>query len=239
MPERFLASPLPLLRHVKRALPYDWEYPRERFESTRDVMIVVDFTPDEQFLRDLRHYFSSYGPVYACKRCHETDLDYILVEFADPGRHRTDCLRGSLSSIPLDQVDRVILDRPHYLHECLLHVMKCIPSNKTTMKKKLCSSMDAGAEVMITRDASDDNDGLHFGTGDQLSTSDLRAESRSEVELEAEVQCLQTTLKKMNEDFVVKRKRLEDDCCEQLTRLNDNAHQTHRLQQDLEKGKRS
>jgi len=49
-------------------------------------MIVINSNPtDEQFLLDLREYFSSYGTVYACKYCHETNFDYILVEFADFG----------------------------------------------------------------------------------------------------------------------------------------------------------
>ena len=140
---------------------------------------------------------------------------------------------------PADQVDRVVLDRPHYLHGSLLNVMKCIPSNKAAVKRQLCSSIDAGDDTILERDATDDNDWSKFETSDQQSTSGFRPDSRGAFELEADVQRLQTTLKKMNEDFVVKRKRLEDDCCEQLRRLNENADQTHRLQQDLEKGKRS
>jgi hypothetical protein len=50
------------------------------------MMIVIDsFDIDEQFLKDLREYFSSYGTLYACKCCHEENFDYILVEFADFG----------------------------------------------------------------------------------------------------------------------------------------------------------
>ena len=50
-------------------------------------MIIVDsLNIDEEFLKDLREYFSSYGTVYACKYCHETNFDYILVEFADYGK---------------------------------------------------------------------------------------------------------------------------------------------------------
>jgi hypothetical protein len=81
-----------LYRYVKRALPTDDEHPRERFETTRDLMIVIDFDTEncdkEEFLKELRAYFSSYGQLYACKYCHETNFDYILVEFADKGKRK-------------------------------------------------------------------------------------------------------------------------------------------------------
>jgi len=53
---------------------------------------------------------------------------------------------------------------------------------------------------------------------------------------ENEIVRLQNILKNLTEDFVIQRKQLEDDCCEQLRQLNENADQTYRLQQDLEKG---
>jgi hypothetical protein len=78
-----------LFRYVKRALPVDDEHPRERFETTRDLMILIDFDNkhcnEEQFLDQLREYFSAYGTLYACKLCHEANFDYILVEFGDKG----------------------------------------------------------------------------------------------------------------------------------------------------------
>ncbi len=78
---------------MKRALPYDAEYPREHIESTRDLMIVIDsINTDEEFLKDLREYFSSYGTLYACKYCHEANFDYILVEFADFGKRKNKIL---------------------------------------------------------------------------------------------------------------------------------------------------
>jgi len=50
-------------------------------------MIIIDSLKiDEEFLKELREYFSSYGAVYACKYCHEANFDYILVEFADYGK---------------------------------------------------------------------------------------------------------------------------------------------------------
>lgn len=50
-------------------------------------MILADsMNVNEQFLKDLREYFSTYGTLYACKCCHQADLDYILVEFADYGK---------------------------------------------------------------------------------------------------------------------------------------------------------
>jgi hypothetical protein len=71
-------------------MPVDDEHPRERFETTRDLMIVTDFDKkncnDHQFLNQLREYFSSYGTLYACKLCHEINFNYILVEFGDKGK---------------------------------------------------------------------------------------------------------------------------------------------------------
>lgn len=56
-------------------------------------MIVLDsLNADEQFLKDLREYFSSYGTLYACKYCRETNFDYVLVEFADYGKNMNSCL---------------------------------------------------------------------------------------------------------------------------------------------------
>jgi hypothetical protein len=74
-------------------LPIDAEHPRERFETTRDLMIIIDFNDknynNQQFLNKLRDYFSSYGRIYACKYCHETNFHYILVEFGDKGKRQT------------------------------------------------------------------------------------------------------------------------------------------------------
>ena len=58
----------------------------------------------------------------------------------------------------------------------------------------------------------------------------------SEIELENESNRLQNVLKQIIEDFSIKRKQLEDDCCEQLQQLNADANKAHRLQQDLEHG---
>ena len=80
--------------YVKRGFPYSAEHPREHLESVRDLMIVLDSNEhDEELLQDLRTYFSSYGLLYACKYCHESSFDYVLVEFADHGNeldHRAD-----------------------------------------------------------------------------------------------------------------------------------------------------
>jgi len=96
--------------YVKRSLPHNVEHPREHFDSVRDLIVTVDSQPadNEKFLRDLREYFSAYGLLYACKYCHETtNFNCILIEFAD-----------------YDQVDQIILDRPHYLHHYQLNVIK-------------------------------------------------------------------------------------------------------------------
>lgn len=79
-----------LFRYVKRALPVDDEHPRERFETTRDLMIVIDFDNkninEQQFLNQLREYFATYGILYNCKVCHAKNFDYILVEFGEKGK---------------------------------------------------------------------------------------------------------------------------------------------------------
>jgi hypothetical protein len=50
-------------------------------------MIVNDSeNTTEEFLNELRKYFSSYGTVYACKYCQEENFNYILVEFGDFGK---------------------------------------------------------------------------------------------------------------------------------------------------------
>ncbi len=89
-----------MYRYVKRALPIDDEHPRERFETTRDLMIVTNFDPknsdDQEFLQKLRNYFSSYGSVYACKYCREKYFDYILVEFADKGKKENNLFRNKI-----------------------------------------------------------------------------------------------------------------------------------------------
>ncbi|UJR23002.1 hypothetical protein I4U23_026028 [Adineta vaga] len=203
--------------HVKRALPFSTEHPQEHIEITRDIMIISDFLEiDEDFLKELRAYFSSYGPIYACKYCHETNFDYFLVEFAD-----------------YDQVDRIILDKPHYFNRKELHIMKCIPSNKTLMNIKY-SSTDTSTIVKDAIDVDEDSKFLKFESNFKESLVEKQNDYISEIDLQNEVNRLQNILKRMNDDFVNERKKLEDDCCEQLKKLNENADKTHRLQQDLE-----
>lgn len=62
-------------------------------------------------------------------------------------------------------------------------------------------------------------------------------DSINENDLESEIQRLQNLIKQTSEDFNVKRKQLEEDCCEELRKLNENANKSHQLQQDLEQGK--
>lgn len=220
---------------MKRAIPYDAEYPREHIDSTRDLMIVVEnLNVDEKFLKDLRDYFSSYGILYACKYCHEENFNYIFVEFADFGKktktktnflliHKNQCFS------PIDQVDRIILDKPHYFNNQQLNVMKCLANNKTLMNIKYSLKENSS----IIKDAIDvnENDKKLFTTTTTQSHKYI-----SEIDLENEAYRLQKILKNLPEDFLIKRKQLEDDCCEQLKKLNENANQTDRLQQDLEQG---
>jgi hypothetical protein len=198
--------------------------------------MIVDFiNTDEEFLNDLREYFSSYGTLYACKYCHETNFDYILVEFADFGNRKKQRIKRKTEFFFLDQVDRIILDKPHYINKHELHVMKCIQSNKILMNIKYSSNENNS----IAKDAIDVDDDQKFLKYELNYKKDLTKklnDNISEIDLENEVYRLQNILKKLTEDFTIKRKQLEDDCCEQLRKLNENADQTHRLQQDLEQG---
>ncbi|CAF3457158.1 unnamed protein product [Rotaria sp. Silwood1] len=203
--------------YVKRAIQFNADYPREHIDSSRDLMIVVDsINVDEKFLKGLREYFSSYGTLYACKYCHEVNFDYILVEFAD-----------------YDQVDRIILDKPHYFNDYELNVMKCISANKILMNKKY-SSKENSSIKQDSIDIDDDYKFLNFELNLKNNSFLKKTDLISEHKLEKEVHRLQNFLKQIIEDFNIKRKQLEDDCCEQLRKLNENADKTHQLQQDLE-----
>ncbi|CAF1155133.1 unnamed protein product [Adineta steineri] len=203
--------------YVKRALPFDPEYPNEHMNSIRDIMIICNSLDiDEEYLKNLREYFSSYGVVYACKLCHETNYDYILVEFAD-----------------YDQVDRIILDKPHHFNNQELNLMKCIATNKKLMNIKYSSKENS----VIAKDAIDINDDQKFLKYELNYKNDLAEKSNhhiSEIDLANEVYRLQNLIKKLNEDFSIKRRQLEENCCEQLRKLNEDADKTHRLQQHLE-----
>ncbi|CAF3587698.1 unnamed protein product [Rotaria socialis] len=196
--------------YVKRAVPYTDDNPREHIDTTRDLLIVVDsINVDEHFLKCLREYFSSYGTLYACKYCHEANFDYILVEFAD-----------------YDQVDRIILDKPHYFNEKPLNIMKCTSTNKILMNIKYASKNPDSVDI--------DDKFLKFQYNLKNTSFQKKDDSMSEIDLEKEVNRLETLLKKTTENFNVTRKQLEDDCCEQLRKLNADANRTHQLQQDLE-----
>ena len=224
-----------ICRFVKRALPFDAEHPREHIESTRDLMIIIDtLNVDELFFKELREYFSSYGTLYACKCCREDNFEYILVEFADFGKANLFVFPLTRSSSS-DQVDRIILDKPHYFNDQELHIMKYTSSNRTLMNIKYSST-----EHSIIQDACDVDDDqkfLKYEYNFKKDLSDKHArQDLSEVDYENEIRRLQGLLKNLSEDFILKRQQLEDECCEQLRKLNENANQTHRLQQDLERG---
>ncbi|CAF1169629.1 unnamed protein product [Adineta ricciae] len=203
--------------HVKRAIPYTAEYPQEHIELSRDIMIISDFLDiDDNFLKELREYFSSYGTIYACKYCHEANFDYFLVEFAD-----------------YDQVDRVILDKPHYFNQQELQLMKYIATNKTLMNIKY-SSKETSTVAKDAIDVDDDQKFLKFELNFKESLAEKQNDYISEIDLRNEIHRLQNVLKRMNDDFINERKKLEDNCCEQLKKLNDDADKLNRLQQDLE-----
>lgn len=200
-------------------------------------MILSQFLqPDQDFLQELREYFSSYGTVYACKYCRETNFDYFLVEFADYGKSESNAdTKISPSRGVSDQVDRVLLDRPHFFNKQELTVMKSFTLNRTLMNIKFCPT-DQPSIVQDAIDVDDDQRFLKF----ELNFKETRAEKKnafvSEVDLQNEVVRLRTTMKQMNEEFNIQRRQLEEDCCRQLKKLNEDADRTHRLQQDLEQG---
>lgn len=114
--------------------------------------------------------------------------------------------------------------------------MKLTSSNRTMMNIKY-SSNDHSI-IQDACDVEDDQKFLKYEYNYKKDLSDKHArEELSEIDYENEILRLQDLLKKLSEDFILKRQQLEDDCCEQLRKLNENANQTHRLQQDLERGK--
>ena len=88
-------------RHIKRSLPIDDEHPRERFDSTRELMIPIDFdesiSRNKQFLVDLQKYFSSYGQMHACEYRDEENFSYIFIEFGNYGTYEV-----NLFNLPFD-----------------------------------------------------------------------------------------------------------------------------------------
>lgn len=138
----------------------------------------------------------------------------------------------------LDQVDRIILDKPHYFNNHELDVMKYLSSNKILMSIKY-SSKDSSSIIQDAVDVDNDRQFLEYELNYKQNLSEKTDNCISEIDLENEVFRLQNRLKKLNEDFTIKRKQLEEECCEQLRKLNENADKTHRLQQDLEQGRGS
>jgi translation elongation factor EF-G len=137
----------------------------------------------------------------------------------------------------LDQVDRIILDKPHFINQQQLNLMKHLPANRTLMNIKY-SSNENSSIIKDAIDVDDDQKFLKYELNYKKNLSERKSNDNiSEIDLENEVFRLQNVLKNMTEEFSMKRKQLEDDCCEQLKKLNENADQTHRLQQDLEQGK--
>ena len=91
----------------------------------------------------------------------------------------------------------------------------------------------------MIRDASDiptDDDSFQFDRNESPAMFSHPSRRLSDLDLDNEVHRLQRMLKQISEDFLNKRKQLEEDCCQELKQLNVNADKTHRLQQDLEKG---
>ncbi len=115
--------------------------------------------------------------------------------------------------------------------------MKHLPANRTLMNIKY-SSNENSSIIKDAIDVDDDQKFLKYELNYKKNLSERKSNDNiSEIDLENEVFRLQNVLKNMTEEFSMKRKQLEDDCCEQLKKLNENADQTHRLQQDLEQGK--
>lgn len=79
-----------VFRYIKRALPNDDEHPRERFELTAELMIVIDFdesiSQNKQFLIDLQSYFSTYGQMQDCEYRDDKHFTYIFIQFSDYGK---------------------------------------------------------------------------------------------------------------------------------------------------------
>ena len=232
------SSCLDYFRYVKRALPLDDEHPREHIEASKCLMILLDFSEeifdDPAFQSGLSEYFASYGKFYSCKYCHEKNFDYVLIEFDDRGKlFFKRCRECQDLYICLDQVDRVILDKPHFYNDHTLHVMKFLPSNIDLMNEKYArQEKDLSHVPDVSRVQSNSSQ----SKPDLLDFSSKRAPI-DEMDLQNEVFRLQECVQNMNDDFAGQRKQLKEQCGEELRALNEQTAETRRLQQELEESK--
>lgn len=133
-------------RYVKRSLPFDPEHPRERFEATEELMIVINFEPSRTFLDELTKFFSSYGKIeYVGYEFAET-FRFVLLKFTDRGKQKGkrfdfDIKRRKCNvSFSKDSVDQIILDKPHFYNDVQLDVMKYIENNIELTSAKFANS---------------------------------------------------------------------------------------------------
>ena len=92
--------------------------------------------------------------------------------------------------------------------------MKFLPSNIEIMNKKYSSNKQQSSVIKDAID--DDNHDFTKSRNNFDKKNSITKEPISEIDLQNEVYRLQNSLKKMNEDFAMKRKQLEEDCCEEL-----------------------
>ena len=83
------------------------------------------------------------------------------------------------------------------------------------------SSKEKSTTIKDAIDVDDDQKFLKYELNFKRDLSEKKKEPISEVDLENEVYRLQNVMKKLNEEYSIKRKQLEDDCCEQLRKLNE------------------
>ena len=86
-------------RYVKRSLPFDAEHPRERFEATEELMIVINFEPSQTFLDELTNFFSSYGKIEDVRYKFAKNFRFVLLKFTDRGKKKRKTFRCQTKKI--------------------------------------------------------------------------------------------------------------------------------------------
>lgn len=128
-----------------------------------------------------------------------------------------------------DEVDRIILDKPHRYHDQPIDVMKYIKSNIDLMNIKYESRQRSMRNSPKSIDYS--------SQPAKSSDRDFRREPLNDEDLMKEVFHLQDTLTQLSRDFEFQRRQLDDDCAQQLKKNKENVDQTRQLQNDLQQGK--
>ena len=196
-------------------------------------MVLLDFdeniVDDPAFLAAIGEYFAIYGKFQSSKYCHEKNFAYVLIQFEDRGKVSFDrCREREDLFLSLDQVDQIILDKPHFYKEHTLQVMKFLPSNIDSMNKKYARRGEDRSNIPDMSRVQSKPDLLDFPS---------QREPIDELNPQNEVFRLQERIKTMNDDFARQRKQLKEKYGEELRTLSVQTAATRRLQEDIEKSR--